>query len=273
MTATTTGQARVALDRYLQRLAYGGDLRPSYAALEALHLSHATTIPFENLDVLLGRRIDLSLEALQRKLIDDLRGGYCFEQNLLFAAVLEDLGFGVTRLAARVRLNTATVLPRTHMLLIVEAEGGRWLADVGFGSEGLLHPVPFEPGQPSRQFLWTYRVIEEGRHFVLQSLRNGEWRDLYVFALDPQEQVDYELANYWISTHPQSRFVQTLTVQMPTPEARFLLRNRELTIDRGDEVATRVVAGDEVLDLLASQFGLRLPAGTTFPQIFGESRG
>ena len=272
MTATTTPQARVALDRYLQRLAYAGDLRPSYATLEALHRSHATRIPFENLDVLLGRRIDLSLEALQRKLVEDQRGGYCFEQNLLFAAVLEDLGFAVTPLSARVRLNTTTVLPRTHMLLLVEAEDGRWLADVGFGSEGLLHPVPFDPGAASRQFLWTYRVVEEGRHFVLQSLRRGEWRDMYIFTLDPQERVDYELANYWISTHPQSRFVQTLTVQMPTPEARFLLRNRELTIDSGDEVTTRVVAGDEVLDLLATQFGLRLPPGTAFPQIFGETR-
>ena len=264
MTAIPTRPARVALDRYLQRLAYVGPLVPSYATLEALHLAHATHIPFENLDVLLGRPIDLSLEALERKLVDSARGGYCFEQNLLFQAVLEDLGFAVTPLAARVRLNTTTVPPRTHMALLVEADDATWLADVGFGSEGLLHPVPFVLGTPSPQFLWSYRIVEEGHRFVLQSRRGGEWRDMYVFTLDPQERADYELANYWISTHPESRFVQTLTVQMPTPEGRFLLRNRELTIDRGGEPEVRQVADEELLDVLASQFGLRFPPGTTF---------
>ena len=270
MPATTPG--RVSLDRYLERLAYGGALHPSHATLEALHLAHATHIPFENLDVLLGRRVDLSLEALQRKLVESRRGGYCFEQNLLFGAVLEDLGFPVTPLAARVRHNTTAVLPRTHMLLLVETERGRHLADVGFGGEGLLHPVPFEPGYVSRQYLWSYRVAEEGSHFVLQSLRAGEWRDLYVFSLEPQERADYEMANYWISTHPASRFVQTLTAQRPTPEARFILRNRELTIDRGDDTTTREIRDRvDLIDVLDSYFSLRLPPETAFPKLFDRS--
>ncbi|HVZ21770.1 MAG TPA: arylamine N-acetyltransferase [Vicinamibacterales bacterium] len=268
--AATTRPPRVALDRYLQRLAYAGSLQPSQATLEALHLAHATRIPFENLDVLLGRPIDLSIDALERKLVDARRGGYCFEQNLLFGAVLEDLGFAVTPLAARVRHDPAVVLPRTHMLLLVETERGRWIADVGFGGEGLLQPVPFDPPAESPQFLWTYRVVEEGRHFVLQSRRGDEWRDLYVFSLEPQERVDYEVANYWISTHPASRFVQTLTVQMPTPEARWIIRNRELTIDRGGESTAREIRDHgELLDLLASRFGLHFPPETTFPKIFG----
>lgn len=269
MPATTSG--RVSLDRYLQRLAYGGVLHPSYATLEALHLAHATHIPFENLDVLLGRGVDLSLEALQRKLVDSRRGGYCFEQNLLFGSILEDLGFVVTPLAARVRHNATAVLPRTHMLLLVETERGRYLADVGFGGEGLLHPVPFEPGHVACQYLWSYRVAEEGGHFVLQSLRAGEWRDLYVFSLEPQERADYEMANYWISTHPASRFVQTLTAQRPTPEARFILRNRELTIDRGVDVTTREIRDHaELLEILDVHFGLQVPADASFPGVFGD---
>ena len=266
MTATTARPARVAIDKYLQRLAYLGDLRPSYATLEALHLAHATHIPFENIDVLLGRPVDLALEALQRKLVDSRRGGYCFEQNLLFAAVLEDLGFSVTPLAARVRYHSTAVLARTHMLLLVEADGARWVADVGFGSEGLLHPVPFRAGAEARQYLWSYRIVEEAGRWVLQSGRQGQWRDMYVFTLEPQERADYEMANYWIATHPASRFVQTLTVQMPTPEARWLLRNRELTVDRGGELITRPLQDDaELLDVLASTFGLRFPPDTTFP--------
>lgn len=267
MPATTPG--RVSLDRYLQRLAYGGVLHPSYPTLDALHLAHATHIPFENLDVLLGRGVDLSLEALERKLVDGRRGGYCFEQNLLFGAVLEDLGFAVTPLAARVRRNTTAVLPRTHMLLLVATDRGPHLADVGFGGEGLLHPVPFEPGRQSRQYLWAYRVVEEGHQFVLQSRRAGQWRDLYVFSLDRQERADYEMANYWISTHPTSRFVQTLTAQRPTPEARFILRNRELTIDRGDDVTTRELRDiTELRAVLDSHFLLQLPPGTALPTIF-----
>src|SRR5678815_5641474 len=105
------------LDAYLQRIGYAGDLRSSARVLEALHLAHATHIPFENLDILRGLPIRLDLDSLQRKLVDGRRGGYCYEHNLLFAAVLEEIGFSVTRLAARVRYRTTSVLPRTHMLL------------------------------------------------------------------------------------------------------------------------------------------------------------
>src|SRR4029434_8767102 len=97
-----------------------------------------------NLDILLGRPIKLDVESLERKLIDGRRGGYCFEQNLLFSAVLEQLGFKVTRLMARVRYRTTALLPRTHMAVLVDlADGKKWIADVGFGADGLLLPVPF----------------------------------------------------------------------------------------------------------------------------------
>src|SRR5438477_12188005 len=111
--------ARSDLDAYLRRFEYGGSLKPTYDVLAALHLAHATHIPFENLDILLGRPIHLDLDTLQAKLVHGCRGGYCFEQNVLFAAVLEQLGFAVHRLAARVRYRAQHVLPRTHMLLEV----------------------------------------------------------------------------------------------------------------------------------------------------------
>src|ERR1700732_3402975 len=151
----------IDLNAYLGRVGYTGDRRPTASMLRELHLAHATHIPFENLDILLGRPIQLDLESLQAKLVHGKRGGYCFEQNLLFAAALEGLGFSVTRLAARVRLGRAQLLPRTHMLLKVDVDGGPWLADVGFGGEGLLLPVPMSPGDVSRQDCWTYRVSED----------------------------------------------------------------------------------------------------------------
>lgn len=137
------------LDAYLRRIGYAGALDPGSATLEALHLAHASRIPFENLDILLGRPIRLDLGSLQAKLVRDGRGGYCFEQNLLLAAVLGRVGFDVTPLAARVRYRITRAVPRTHALLVVETGGERWLADVGFGLEGLLMPVPLRAGAES----------------------------------------------------------------------------------------------------------------------------
>ena len=118
------------LAAYLRRIGYAGELSPSRATLDALHRAHATSIPFENLDILLGVPIRLDLPSLQAKLVAGRRGGYCFEQNALFASALEHLGFAVTRLAARVRYRSDRVLPRTHMALRVDVDGARLLVDV-----------------------------------------------------------------------------------------------------------------------------------------------
>lgn len=264
----TTGASNLsALDvrAYMQRIRYSGDVHPRYGVLAALHLAHASHIPFENLDIFLGQPIRLDLDSLQAKIVKGGRGGYCFEQNLLFAAVLERLGFSVTQLAARVRYRVRRVLPRTHMLLLVRCDNEAWLADVGFGLEGLLLPVPFGSAQEVRQFAWTYRVAQDEGQWVLQSLHAESWTDLYAFSLEPQELADYEMANYYSSTYPDSRFVQTLTVQLPTPNARTALRNRELIVDDGKTITSRTLAGEvELLEVLAEVFDLRFPHGTRF---------
>jgi N-hydroxyarylamine O-acetyltransferase len=268
MTAVTQGALLsddLDLDSYLGRIGYSGRLQPVPAVLEAIHLAHATHIPFENLDILLKRPIRLDLASLQAKLVTGRRGGYCFEHNLLFSAVLQRLGYSVTQLAARVVYGSRRKLPRTHILLLVDVAGATWLADVGFGLEGLLLPVPFGSGREARQFAWTYRVTEADGEWILQSMRNGCWTDLYSFSLAPQLAVDFEPANHYTATHPDSRFVRTLIVQLPTPELRTMLRNRELVLDRGGTVTRRVLADDdELLAVLAETFGLRFPAGTRF---------
>jgi N-hydroxyarylamine O-acetyltransferase len=265
MTIATAPQTHLDLQAYLARIGYSRDLQPTYNTLEGLHLAHATHIPFENLDIFLKRPIRLDLGSLLAKLVHAGRGGYCFEQNLLMLAVLQELGFSVTALAARVRYRAQRVLPRTHMLLLVQIDGDRWIADVGFGGEGLLLPIPFRYGEDTRQFLWTYRLIEEAGQSVLQSLRNGAWVDLYAFTLEPQLLADYEMASYYTSTHPDSRLAQTLTVQLPTPKERTTLINRELIADRGDTISARIIPDDEpLLAVLAEKFGLCFPPGTRF---------
>jgi N-hydroxyarylamine O-acetyltransferase len=151
------------------------------------------------------------------------------------------------------------------MLLLVTVEGKPCIADVGFGGEGLLLPVAFVAGQPVRHYAWTYRIVEGAGHWVLQSLHGGDWIDLYAFTGEAQHLADYQMANYYISTHPDSRFVQTLTVQLPTPSSRKFLHNREFTEDFGTTVTRRMLSDDdELLEVLADSFGLYFPAGTRF---------
>jgi N-hydroxyarylamine O-acetyltransferase len=172
----------------------------------------------------------------------------------------------VARLAARVRYRTTRVLPRTHMLLLVSIDAEDWIADVGFGLAGLLTPLPFIAQEETRQFAWTYRLVHETGDWLLQWREDGSWVDLYEFSLVPQLMADYEMANHYTSTHSNSRFLQTLTVQRIAPDVRHVLRNLDLTSDTGTNTTHRRLADDdELLTVLADTFDLRFPAGTRFP--------
>jgi N-hydroxyarylamine O-acetyltransferase len=255
----------IDLEAYLERVGYTGGVDPSLATLQRLHLAHATSIPFENLDILLGRRISLDIDALQSKLVVNRRGGYCFEHNTLFSAVLDALGFQVTGLAARVRFGSTAIRPRSHMLLSVKLDGQPWIADVGFGGEGLLYPVPLLGIEPSLEFGWTFRVQTDGDVYVLQSLHNDGWFDLYAFTQEPQCQVDYVVANHFTSTYPHSPFVQSLVVQRQDCNTRFTLRNRELAEESASRRITRMLPDDDAVRIaLADVFGLCFPTGTRF---------
>jgi N-hydroxyarylamine O-acetyltransferase len=258
------------LPAYGRRIGYEGAWTPTLETLQSLHFQHATHIPFENLDVLLGRPIRLDLDSLWAKLVTGGRGGYCFEQNAMFAAVLEAAGFRLTRLAARVRAGAAGIRPRSHMLLAVDLDGQKWIADVGFGAEVFLHPIPLNPGIVTPQFSWKYRVSTENGIFVLQSLRPEGWFDLYSFTLEEQHPVDYEVSNYFTSTHPDSFFRKILIAQSPGPDRRWTLTNRRLTESKPGGNSEILVSNDEaLLEVLAERFNLRFPPGTRFP--FHES--
>jgi N-hydroxyarylamine O-acetyltransferase len=253
------------LTRYFSRIQYREENpSPNLTTLRQLHFLHATQIPFENLDILLGRRISLKSEDLHRKLVDEKRGGYCFEQNTLFYEILKEIGFEVIPCEARVRFGIPAVMPRTHMTLLVTLEGSRYLCDVGFGGEGLLYPVAVSKAS-QKQFHWEYRMKSEGNVEVLQSLTKDGWFDLYAFEPSERYAVDFEVANWYTSTHPESRFVQSLTAQLPAPEARHILRNRTYVIDNGTEQRMREVQShQELLELLRKVFHLDFPEDITF---------
>jgi N-hydroxyarylamine O-acetyltransferase len=267
------------VERYLRRIGHRGRVGADLETLEALCWGHVRAIPFENLDVLLQRPIRLDAPSLAAKLLDDQRGGYCFEHNTLFATVLEELGFRVSRLAARVRwlVPPERITARAHMLLRVNLAAGPLIVDVGFGGPVPPAPLWLCPGleQPTR--LESYRLLESAGAYTLQLAIPGagaagvEWRALYTFTLDEQHAIDYEVANHYMATHPDSHFRRNLVVARCADEGRITLRGRELGIHQGQGPTQRQrFEGDEaLLAALEAHFGLRLPSGSRLPAGIG----
>lgn len=248
-------------DAYAERIGYRGTHTPTADALEGIVLAHAIRIPFENLDIHLRRPIELEPARVFDKLVVRRRGGYCFEQNALFAAVLEAHGWIVHRWTARVRVGPPIPRPRTHMMLAVETEAGRVLCDVGFGAESIAEPMPLDPGRVAEQGPWRYRLVrEEGRLWVLQLARGAGWEDQYAFTEEPQIEADYEMANFYTSTYPGSRFRTTITAQRNLPGCKLTLRNLDFTVDEGQGAVTRRIEPQTLGTLLRERFDLHFSA-------------
>lgn len=255
----------VDLDRYFARIGYAGTTRPDAATLAALHDAHTRAIPFEGLDPFLGRPVDLDLAALTAKLIDGRRGGYCFEQNALFRAVLEAIGFSVVGLAARVRWMSppeTPLGPRSHMLLKVDLPEGVVLADVGFGACLLDAPLRFETDVEQRTRLGTFRLRPADGRFALEARQPGGWRTAYVFDLEPQLPADYDLSNWFTSTNPQMPFLGTAVLERLAETRRHkLVGRRHVTEARdGEIVRDETIEDAEALArLLDEVFGITPP--------------
>jgi N-hydroxyarylamine O-acetyltransferase len=251
-----------ALHSYLARIGLHG--RPT---LQELHRAHVCAIPFENLDPHRGIPVSLDESDLERKLVTERRGGYCFEQNLLLKPALEALGYGVELILARVRLGApdGAVTPRTHLLLRVTAGGSTWHADVGFGVSTPLDPLPFGPGEPVEQSGWRYRIVEDGPELVLQAAvkptsPHSDWTDLYGFVPEPVPIVDVEISNWFTATHPNSPFVTGLIFAGQRPDGtRISLSDwGELALVEATPAGRTLTAvtRDMIPDLLERHFGL-----------------
>jgi N-hydroxyarylamine O-acetyltransferase len=249
---------------YLQRIGYSGTALPDVATLTAVHRGHVGAIPFENLDIQMGRPVTLEPDALQAKMVGRRRGGYCFEHNSLFMLALQAIGFAPETREARVRQSTGGLMrPRTHMVLIVPCDGREWLADVGFGGDGLLEPIALD-GTSTEQAGVVYRVAAEDPARVLQRGVGAGWEDLYAFMPDPVHAIDLEVGNWFTSTHPRSPFVLTLTAQRVIDDSRHTLRNLTYSITRGTTVEVREISRQELVPLLRDTFGLDVAADATF---------
>ena len=257
----------IDLDAYFARTGYTGDRAPTLDTLHALAAAHVQTIPFENIDVLRGVAIDLEPAALEAKLVHARRGGYCFEQNALMLEVLTQLGFAARPLSARVRYQRPREFTpaRTHLFVRVELDEA-WLVDVGVGATSMTCAVrladageqatPHEPRRLLREHGLIYDQVKFG----------DEWHDVKEFTLEEMPVIDRVVANWYTSTHPQSHFKHRLLVARATPDGgRITVLNRELSIRGRDGVAEKhVIATPAALnDILAAQFGIVLPAGTS----------
>ncbi|WP_213779156.1 arylamine N-acetyltransferase [Caballeronia sp. dw_276] len=250
------------LAAYFDRIGYTGPREASGETLAALHRLHPQAIPFENIDTLLGLTPRLDLESVFAKLVSARRGGYCFEHNLLFRAVLETIGFETTGLAARVLwADPDAMLPRTHMMLLVETPDETWLADVGFGSMTLTAPLVFDNGREQATPHETFRLdlIERGDFKLLVKL-GDTWKPVYRFDLEPQVPSDYDMANHYVSTLPDSVFVNHLIVGRVVPGQRQTLFDRTLTRRGKAEEHRDIATAAEARDALEDTFGLSLPA-------------
>lgn len=245
------------LDAYLARIGLDGE--PTVARV---HRAHATSVAFENLDPQRGVPVSLAPADIERKLVDERRGGYCFEQNLLLKNALEALGAEVELLLARVRVGAApgVIRPRSHLVLRVHADGQAWHADVGFGFGTLLEPLPFGPGAEHEQSGWRFRVVDDGAELVLQTDEGEGWIDLYGLLAQPVPLIDVETVNWWTSTNPRSPFVTGLMVSSQTAEGtRTSLSDwHELALTERTPSAAIVtpVARDELPELLAERFAI-----------------
>jgi N-hydroxyarylamine O-acetyltransferase len=254
---------RLDIAAYLPRI--GGDAarRPDRATLARLLRAHMRAIPFVNLDVLLGRGIDLDLEALQAKLVAARRGGYCFEHATLFAAVLEHVGFAVRRHSARVTLIAPrTEVPRAHMFVTVELPEGIFVCDPGFGSLAPDVPLPLVDAPPLPEA--THWMVRDEGAWTMRVRDDGRVVDAWVTTLEADPPIDFVVANHYVATHPASGFRQRLMLRALTPAGRVGVMNRQVTFREHGRVRAELLADRKALRaLLRAHFGFDLPEAET----------
>lgn len=260
MNAQTPNVPLVDLDAYLDRIGYAGPVAPTYAVLADLITHHIAAIPFEALDVLAGKGVDLDPAAVDAKLIAARRGGYCYEQNNLFRRVLLAIGFEAEGLLARVRwmlpLETPTT-SRSHMLVRVTIDGVPWLADVGFGSIVPDAPLRMDITTPQATGHDRFRLVPSEDHLDLEAELDGAWATVYQIDRRRQYEIDYAVANWFTSTNPVSHFRHQLIAARTTPQARYMLRDGRFTVRRpGQPPERRFLDADEIERALAEIFTL-----------------
>ncbi|MGY1949870.1 arylamine N-acetyltransferase [Pseudomonas pergaminensis] len=256
---------------YLQRLGYDTPPAPTLQTLQALQLRHVCTFAFESLSTLMRVPVPIDLPSVEQKVLLDGRGGYCYELNQMFLALLQALGFDARGITGRVVMGGPpdAHTARTHRLSLVTLDGVRYISDVGFGGMVPSSPLQLDTEAVQATAHEPYRLTFDGQgNYTLWAQVGEEWRGLYVFDLQAQAAIDYEIGNWYVSTHPDSPFVGQLKVARLAPGKRHTLNNANYAVhflDRPSEKHT-LGSADELLELLTETFGIRVPVDTTLRQ-------
>jgi N-hydroxyarylamine O-acetyltransferase len=248
------------LSAYLDRIEYAGPTEPSPETLRALHRAHLLAVPFENLDIHLGRVIVCDEARFLHKIIDERRGGFCYELNGAFAALLRALGFQVTLLSARVAGADGSDGPEfDHLTLRVDLDEP-WLADVGFG-EGFLEPLRLKPGIEQPQIGRIYRLTDAEGVFRLEVMTDDKWKREYSYTLQPRQLSDFAAMCHYHQTSSESHFTRNRICSMATSEGRVTLSNGKLIETRNGIRQERALSGEEEWRvILHERFSVTLPS-------------
>jgi N-hydroxyarylamine O-acetyltransferase len=247
--------SQAELSQYFARIGFTGIASANLATLQHLHYLHPLAIPFENIDSFLGQCPSLQAISVFNKLVTQRRGGYCFEHNQLLLRVLSRIGFQVRGLSARVILPDQ-IPPRTHMVLIVTLDDTEYLVDVGFGGLTMTTPLNLQLTTPqlSSHEAWRLEGHPDGQ--LLSAQVQGAWLPSYIFCMQAQTPSDYVMANWYVATHPESRFVNELIAARPDAGSRHALLNRRYMQHRpGQEsIETQVTTPAKLMTLLEQVF-------------------
>lgn len=251
------------LKLYLQRLGFDAPLAPTLDSLRVLQLRHTGVFAFENLATITGAPVLIDLPSIEEKVLLGGRGGYCYELNNLFFALLLELGFDARAISGRVVMNQpeGSWTARTHRLSLVTIDDVRYISDVGFGGMVPTAPLLLDTEAEQATPHEPYRIEKQADGYMLRAHVAGEWRPMYLFDLQRQEDIDYTIGNWYVSTHPESPFTQRLMVARTGDGWRKTLNNGSFAVHRmGASSERREVADvDELIELLAHEFDLRLP--------------
>ena len=249
-------------ERYFDRIGWRGSPSPTLGTLTSLMRAHMARIPFENLDVLLGRGIRVDLDSVYAKLVESKRGGYCFEHSTLFRAALEHVGFTPLSHSARVVLVAPrSAAPRTHMFLSVVIDRTTYVLDPGFGGHGPLVPLPLVENQEVLKAPDVHRLTRRDGEWQLEALIAGTMAPLWMSTLEPEHPVDFAMGNHFTATWPESPFVQRLMLRALMPDGRRVsVMNRDVTVAKnGTFEKTQLEDRAALRALLSAEFEMDLP--------------
>lgn len=248
---------------YLQRLGFDAPPAPTLETLRQLQLRHTGVFPFENLTTLSGEPVLIDLSSIEQKVLHEGRGGYCYELNNLFLALLQELGFDSRAISGRVVMGQpeGSWTARTHRLSLVIINDVRYITDVGFGGMVPTAPLLLDTRAEQPTPHESYRIDLHVDGFTLRANVAGEWRAMYIFDLQRQEDIDFAVGNWYVSTHPESSFVKQLMVARTGEGWRRTLNNGSFAIHRigHDSERREVTDVQELIGLLGSEFGIRVP--------------